>query len=149
MAKPLVEIRVSNVDLINQALISLGGKDARSSARKAGTKANQITLKKARALAPRDTGLLSKSLIKKSKTYKRDGVILNMIGPDSKVEGRHPDTGRLMKPIKYAHIVEKLKPFLGPAQRSTANQVISAFSKAAWINIQKAVTKQAAKARTR
>lgn len=147
MAKPLVDIRVSDVDLLNQALTAIGGKDARSAARKAGTKANQITLKKARALSPKDSGLLAKSLIKKSKTYKRDGVILNMIGPDSKAEGRHPDTGKLMKPIKYAHIVEKLKPFLGPAQRSTANQVLSAFSKFAWINIGKSVVKRAKKAR--
>lgn len=147
MAKPLVDIRVSDVNLLNQALTAIGGKDARSAARSASTKSHQITLKKARALAPRDTGLLSESLIKKSKTYKRDGVILNMIGPDSKAEGRHPDTGKLMKPIKYAHIVEKLKPFLGPAQRSTSNQVISAFSKFAWINIQKFVNKRAKKAR--
>lgn len=147
MAKPMVGMDVKGVAQINEALIAVGGQDARGAARKAATKANQITLKKARALAPKDSGLLAKSLIKKSKTYKRDGTILSMIGPDSKVQGHHPETGKLLRPIKYAHIVEELKPFLGPAQRSTSNQVISKFKSVIWVNIQKAVVKRAAKAR--
>ena len=58
MAKPLVRIDIDGVREINRALTNLGGKDARGAARKAATKANQITLKKARALVPQDTGLL-------------------------------------------------------------------------------------------
>ena len=149
MASSMVGISVDGIAGINSALIALGGKEARSAARKAANKANQITLKKARALVPQDTGLLKKSLIKKTKTYTRSGTIVSMIGPDSKAQGNHPVTGKLMRPIKYAHIVEKLKAFLGPAQRSTATQVVAAFTRETWINIKKSIVKQAAKARAR
>lgn len=101
--------------------------------RKAVDKASKPILARAKALVPRDTGLLRKSLGRRVKTYGKTGVAVAVIGPrvgfrkqraeqgKKKLVKAGSGAGRVMNPVKYAHLVEKgtahsaARPFLRPA----------------------------------
>lgn len=101
----------------------------------------------ARRGAPEQTGLLKKSLVKISRSYRGGEMNLVVIGPESKFKGTGMVDGRPVKrwPAKTAHLVEfgtkphrqpkhwwfrntghpgaTAKPFLEPAFESTKAQV--------------------------
>lgn len=116
MGRAIGKVRVSfsmvgDVEL-KRKLDELPDRVFRKVIKKASNRAMSPVLKTAKARAPKETGLLRKSLGKKSKVYKRAGVQVTLVGPrtgfreEVMVEG--PDG--LMKdtrdPVKYAHLVE-------------------------------------------
>lgn len=89
-----------------RALKKLPDKIARKVARKSVNAGATEIVKAARtnAKVQKDSGLLAKSMGKKSKTYKAAGVIVSIIGPRRNVEGTH--NGKRRVPFFYAHLVE-------------------------------------------
>ena len=79
--------------------------------RRACTKAMTPVNKAAKARCPQETGLLKKSIGKRSRVYARPGVIWVGVGPRTNVEGIGPD-GKLRKPAKYGPLVEARTHFL-------------------------------------
>lgn len=76
-------------------------------------------VKAAKARAPKQSGLLKKSMGKKVKTYP-SGVVTAVIGPKRQTVGEYK--GKKRVPGNYAHLVEKHEPFLEPAFESTKQQ---------------------------
>lgn len=90
--------------------------------------ATKPMLATAKSLARIRTGVLRKSLARKTKTYRKSGIVVVIIGPRkgfkrlAKIKkGRGKGTYILVDPIRYAHFVEKgtyrtrAYPFLRPA----------------------------------
>ena len=73
-----------------------------------------------------DTGLLYKSISRKRVIYDRDGVVNIITGVSKSVKGVDSH-GRPRVPYKYAHIVEKHKPFAHDAGESTKQEVVDNF----------------------
>jgi HK97 gp10 family phage protein len=61
-------------------------------------------VKAAKRLAPRDSGLLKKSIAKKIKTYKKTNTAVSIVGPKKDVV--EVINGKNKRPSKYAHLVE-------------------------------------------
>ena len=113
--------------------------------RQALGKAAKPILKNARARVPVESGLLKKSLGVKTKTYRRSGVSIAVIGPrkgfKTKVGGvktrvgsaKGDETRQVRNPAKYAHLVElgtehsAAKPFLEPALGNNRQTVLNTF----------------------
>lgn len=74
-----------------------------------------------------DTGLLHKSITRKKKIYNSDGTVAIITGVSSSTKGYDKD-GNLRRPIRYAHIVHKHKPFADDAYDATKDQVVSNFT---------------------
>lgn len=92
-----------------EALRQLPGKLQRRILRPAMTKATKPILMAVKRLAPRDTGMLRKSITRKVVTYK-SGTLVAVIGPDTKHRVEATRRGRskpmVVNPAKYAHLVE-------------------------------------------
>lgn len=77
--------------------------------------------------APKDTGTLKKSIGKKIKTYKNDGVVWGAVGVRSgfatTIDGKH------VNPRLYVHLVENLTGFMRRAFDLTRRQVLSILGK--------------------
>lgn len=76
----------------------------------AGTK---LILREAKARAPRETGLLRKSLGRKVKVYRNSGTVVGIVGPRAgfketvtRSRGRWLPGPVVSDPIRYAHLVE-------------------------------------------
>lgn len=91
--------------------------------------------KLAKRYAPRETGLLKKSI--KSKLVTKRGTIIAVVGPARGM--KDPDTKR--DPANYAHLVEfgtqhsQAQPFLRPAFDGTPSERI--ISRRMWAEIEK------------
>lgn len=132
-------MRIS-IDIIGDAQLQAVWRDATDKhmlrALKAGmTRVGAVVRTKARALAPKETGVLRRSIGTKSGRSKRKSAQYVVIGPRKEFSER----GR--RPVKYAHLVEggtaphgyknskrkhpgsKPKPFLGPALEMTRPQI--------------------------
>jgi len=96
-------------DRLIRKLDSLPGKVHRKVVRQAVNKSATPLVKAARRNAPRETGLLAKSMGKKLKSYFARGVVLSVLGP-RKGQGKEvtlPDGATQYRdPVKYAHLVE-------------------------------------------
>jgi len=73
-----------------------------------------------------DTGLLYKSISRKKRIYNSDGTVSIITGVNSSTKG-YDANGNLRRPIRYAHLVEKNKPFAENAYDSTKTQVVQNF----------------------
>lgn len=97
--------------------------------RRAANSAMGVMVKAAKAKCPKDTGTLKKSLGKKAKTYKNNGITWVAVGPRTGFETIGED-GKKNDPNKYAHLVEKgtyktkAQPFLRPAFDETKGKVL-------------------------
>lgn len=111
---------------------TLGERVQRKVLRQAINAGSTVMMKAMRAKAPRESGLLAKSIGKKIRTYKKSGTILGVVGPRSDVVGTYQ--GKKRRPVKYAHLVEKghitksgqfvpAHPFMRPAFDETQRQV--------------------------
>lgn len=124
----VIEGKVEGLErtLLNIALLK--GSKVRSLSRRALQTASSTPLKRAKQLAPKETGQLRKSLGKKSKNYDSASVVI--IGP--RVGFMNAATGR--NPVRYAHLVElgtkraKPKPFILPALKQSSSQSVSIYS---------------------
>ena len=106
----------------------------RGGMRAALTKATTPILRQAKAMAPRESGLLRKSLKRKVKTNTRSDTITVIIGADKSVKGTYK--GKERRPARYLHLVElghggprpaAPHPFLRPAYEGNKNAVISTY----------------------
>lgn len=116
---------------------TLGERVQRKVLRQAVNTAATPVVKAARAKAPKDSGLLKKSLGKKLVTNKKAGVVTAVVGPRRNVVGEHD--GKPRKPSRYAHLVEKghidgdgnhvpAQPFLRPAMEETEAQALGVMT---------------------
>lgn len=93
------------------ALKSLPGKMQRAILRPALAKATKPVFMHARKNAPKDSGLLRKSITRKVITY-QSGTLVVVIGPDTKHrkevirKGSYNKNPQIANPAKYAHLVE-------------------------------------------
>ena len=108
----------------------------RGGMRTALNKATTPILRKAKALAPRESGLLRRSLKKKVITNTKTDAVTVMIGADKSVTGTYK--GKTRKPSRYLHLVElgrggphpaAPRPFLRPAYESTKNEAVEIYKK--------------------
>ena len=118
----------------------LGDKIGRRVMRKAVNAGANPIVKEARALVPRRTGLLRKSIGKRVRTYKPRTVIA-IIGI------RKGFATPTANPRKYAHLVEfgtqrtRAKPFLRPAVKSQAHAAFAVMRSKAESEMAKEVAK--------
>ncbi len=120
MARNLIRTTIIGDKKVIRALGRLADRARRRIVRQATTAAARPILKEAKSRVVRETGLLRKSLVLRSKANVRLGSVFVTIGPLRGFFGRGPD-GRERRPIKYAHIVEfgsqttAARPFMAPA----------------------------------
>lgn len=127
MARSNVGIDFQGDKELIRNLERLPNRVARKVARQAVSAALTPLNKAAKREAPRDQGTLKKSLGKKIKTYKNDGVVWGAVGVRSGF-GVVID-GTLKDPRRYAHIVEGLTGFLRRAFDQSKKQVLSILGK--------------------
>jgi HK97 gp10 family phage protein len=78
----------------------------------------------AKTKAPRESGLLKKSLGKKIKTYAARNRVVGIAGPRKETVGEYK--GKLRRPVRYAHLVEmRHQPFMRPAFDQTKGEMIT------------------------
>jgi hypothetical protein len=140
MAKPIFAVQMQGIDRIKRALASLGAAAANRILRKGVTAGIQIYAKAMKVAAPKETGLLKKSIGHKVKTYrifnehvpahytpsKNAGKTTGYAGPRTgfkrevtvKLKNKKGRTvgkrQEVRDPIRYAHLVEKHKPWMKP-----------------------------------
>lgn len=97
----------------------------------------KVVLDAAKAGAPRDSGLLRRSLGRRVKVYRNSGVVVGIVGPRTGFkEAVATKRGRTVtrNATKYAHLVElgtrrmAARPFLGPAWGSSARAAAAAIA---------------------
>lgn len=101
------------------------GKVERQGKREAIVKAARPIVREAKRRAPVRSGLLKKSIKAKARTYKKNGLIMVLIGSDRRTKGTYRRPGseieELVTPSNYASRVEfghsraPAHPFLRPA----------------------------------
>ena len=104
--------------------------------RKAVAEAGKIILKVAKQKAPRESGLLRKSLGRKVKVYRSSGTAVAIVGPRlgfkqvvRRARGKWFPADVASNPVKYAHLVElgtvrsKAQAFLRPALQTHAGTI--------------------------
>lgn len=123
-------------DALIRKLEALPGKVYRRVVRKAINKGATPMVKAARRYAPRESGLLAKSMGKKLKSYFARGVVLSVVGPRGGFgkEVTLPDgTSEYRDPVKYAHLVEfgtdhsPAQPFMRRAYEENKTALMSAM----------------------
>ncbi len=106
----------------------------RGGLRMALTKATADIVKRAKALAPRESGMLRKSIKRKIKTNTRRDTVTVIIGSDKSVHGTYK--GQERKPARYMHLVElghggphpaAPRPFLRPAYEGNKSAMQAKF----------------------
>ena len=120
---------------LERKLKSLGERVQRRVLRSAVTASATPVVKaaKAKADASKESGLLKRSLGKKTFTNKKRQSATAIVGPRKNVQGTY--RGKLRKPSRYGHLVENphidsrgnyvpAKPFLNPAMRETEGQAL-------------------------
>lgn len=106
-------------------LEGLGKKAVKKAVRKAASLAGKLVNKAAKAKAPRELGLLKKSIAQKVKVYANTGKAVAIVGPRkgfrvpaTRARGKwNPSAVKpdgYADPVKYAHLVEKGH---GPAKK--------------------------------
>ena len=153
MAGLQVNLNITGVEELVKKLQTIEKKHARKAARTAIGEATKIVLKTAKALVPKDTGLLRKSLGRKVKVYRRNGVVTGLVGPRTNVTDRlksrkgrgvvaklNEIVGKALnaevakKPARYAHLVElgtmhsAAQPFLRPALDSNRDRLVGVIA---------------------
>ena len=73
-----------------------------------------------------DTGLLRDSITRKKLIYDKSGRVVIITGVNKSVKGVD-SKGRPRVPWRYAHLVEKTKPFMKPACERVRQAVIDEF----------------------
>jgi len=104
--------------------------------RRASAKAMIPVSRSAKANAPRETGLLAKSIGRKTKVFKSGGTVQTVVGPrlGFKQMVTLPNGKTMLRnPFKYAHLVEfgtrhsAAKPFMRPALESNKGAIIAVY----------------------
>lgn len=114
------------------------------------TKAVRVIAKDAKGRAPKDTGLLKKSIGQRVKTY-RSGNISGIVGPRSGFKRTVEIDGKavIKNPTKYSHLVEfgtsrkAARPFLRPALEAKKSEAVRIMTTEINANIKKQIAKGA------
>jgi HK97 gp10 family phage protein len=106
VASAKVKLRVESKAIASLAarLAQVDRKAARKAIKAGVNEVTQAVLWDAKALVPKRTGLLRKSLGRKVKSYRGGAVITGIIGPRKGF--RTMINGVFVNPVKYAHLVE-------------------------------------------
>jgi hypothetical protein len=135
-----IQARVHGVKEIEAAFKNLDAKLKGQTLRKAIAEGKKVYLNALKAAAPKETGLLRKSLGTRAKTYKKGLIASQTIGPRSgfrqemvvKIKdkkGKWVGSKKQMRdPRRYAHILEKRNPWIRPVFEAYTGQVISVVS---------------------
>ena len=124
MATTAVRIRLEGVEPLLARLQALDKGTRNRILRKALRKGAKPVIQAERQLVPKDTGTLKRSIGSKSKTYRKGGVVVFIIGPRNTwtfAQKKGAKKLTLYKPGKYAALVDKgtkrsrPKPFREPA----------------------------------
>lgn len=108
-----VTAQVIGAEAVMKSLANLKGAVQRRLVRGALTAAARVVAKEMKALAPRDSGLLKKSIGQVVRTYRNKGVTLAVIGPRrgfkrfvnrTRADGSKRQV--MSDPVKYARLVE-------------------------------------------
>jgi HK97 gp10 family phage protein len=135
---------------LEKALKSLGVRTQRKVVRQSVNAALNPCLKAARRKAPKESGLLEKSLAKKIKTYPEKMIVVGLCGPSTAVSGEYKGEKRV--PWRYAHLVENGHigpdgqfipghPFMRPAFDETTSDMLETMAD----KLGKGIEKEAAK----
>jgi hypothetical protein len=127
MAKGLIRVKITGFRGIGKAIESLEKKAGKKVIRKGVTKGSQVYTKALKERAPKQTGLLKKSLGQRIKSYKGGRTVVGLSGPRSgfkkevEVKIRNKKGTRIIArkkevrdPRKYAHITEAKRPWMKP-----------------------------------
>lgn len=141
--------KMSGEKALNRKLSRLKEAVNRRVLRKAVTAASKPVLKEAKAKAPKETGLLKKSLGRRTKTYRNSGTAVAVVGPREGFKKEVTVNGKteVRNPVKYAHLVEygtiqtAAHPFLRSAWEGTKAVARSAMVKAIEDGIDKELSK--------
>lgn len=131
MPKP--EMQLFGDKALTRLFEGLGERVQRRVLRSAVTAASTPVNRAAKARAPKQSGLLKKSLGRKVVTNTKTQTVTAVIGPRTNIVGEFK--GKKRKPSRYAHAVEKgfvdaagnfvpPKPFLNPAMAATEAQAV-------------------------
>lgn len=167
-----IKTKVEGLEALYKHMAGWKESHVRKVIRPAITKAGRLIAKTAKRLAPKETGLLRKSIASKVKTYK-SGSVVAIIGPRIGfkrevtlkrvfriINGRtvffakpKPEYLKMMRnPIPYAHLVEygtsktAAKPFMRPAWDQNKEQIKSLLQREIWNGIQKHLAAKSKKA---
>lgn len=125
-----IKVEIKGLDELEKALVALGQDTGAHAIVNGAYNANKIvqdTMKEAILSANAyDTGLLHKSITRKKKIYASDGTVSVITGVSASTKGVDK-RGEIRRPIRYAHIVEKHKPFAKYAYNTTRQQVLENF----------------------
>lgn len=116
-----VRVKVLGLKQLRKELLEVPEKLRRKALRSAQTRASRIIITEARSRVPVRFGLLKKSLGRKSKTYRKSGTVVSVIGPRKGFKTQRVGGSKYDDPVRYAHLVEygtrhsAAKPFLRPA----------------------------------
>lgn len=147
----LKDIRIGGMKLegareLQRLLERLPLKAQRRVFKKAHKAAGKVIVKAARALVPKRSGLLKKSLFAHPKRLRRDNSIMAVIiGPRRRFHGTFE--GVKTTASKYAHLVERgsanqpARPFLRPALAASGGEAIRVLGDAVGKGIEKEAMK--------
>jgi HK97 gp10 family phage protein len=127
-----VKITYKGIPQLKKALDALPKEMQRSAYRSVITAGARVIAKKAKQKAPRESGLLKKSIGIKFKREKKTSPPMAFIGPRRGMDGEHQ--GEKRNPVRYAHLVElgtpqtSAQPFIRPAVDSSEGEVFSKMS---------------------
>lgn len=154
-----ISLKIEGLKPYLKAMQSLKGSAQRRVLRKAITDATKPVLKTAKAKAPKDSGLLRKSLGRKTVTLKKRATVIGMVGPRTgfkkevtvRRSARKPSV-EIRDPNRYAHLVEfgtshsAARPFLRPAWDANLSKVKTIMTKRMGKEIEIEAAKAAKKA---
>lgn len=142
-----IKVRIDGLQDVMKRLRAVDSKVQKKILRKALGKGSKIVLAEEKAQAPRETGLLRKSLGRKTKVYRHSGVVVVIVGPrtgmkqDVRRHGRNKlRPARAADPTKYAHLAGpgRRQVFMTQAAARTLDRVRSVVIEAILQGIEEA-----------
>jgi hypothetical protein len=125
-----VKIKVEGLSELEKQLNVMGQELAAKSIVSAAFNANKIVQDTAKqnliSAGAYDTGALYRSISRKRIIYDQTGTVVIVTGVNSKVKEVDAN-GNVRWPVKYAHLVEKQKPFMREAYEKTNSTVVDRF----------------------
>lgn len=109
MAGPVVKVTVDGLAPLMTRLAALRQTERSKILRKAVNACSGVVLNAAKALAPRNSGLLKRSLGRRIRTYRRTGRVVGVVGPRTNMKSAvtlKSGATRWANPTRYAHLAE-------------------------------------------
>lgn len=133
--KSFIRVKARGFREIGRALKEVEAKVGKRIIKKGVTKGIQVYAKALKPAAPKETGLLRKSIGQKVKAYRNGGRVFGVAGPRTgfrrqvtvKIKNKKGRTvgkrQEIRDPNKYARITEKRRPWMRPTFHSQAQAV--------------------------